>query len=115
MSNEDLSESHTERIATSVIQLSGTALTRSLQDRQAQQEWSIEEAQRYGLIGDRSGRRIWATQSDFILAVVVSMMALNVLPDFGPLLKGLSFYVFYLLYFQITEWIGATPAKWFFG
>ena len=69
-----------------------------------------------GLIGDRSARRIWAADIDFIFAAIVSMVFVIVLPDFDPLLKGLSFYILYLLYFQLTEYIfGTSPAKWWFG
>lgn len=81
-------------------------------------EWQSRPSTRplVGLIGDSSGRRLWASECDFLLAVIASMMLVIVLPNFDPLLKGLTFYVFFLLYFQLTEYFaGATPAKWWFG
>jgi uncharacterized RDD family membrane protein YckC len=68
-----------------------------------------------GLFSDCSARRFWANECDFFLAAISAMMIVIVLPDFDPMLKGLSFYLFYLLYYQFTEYIGATPAKWWFG
>lgn len=68
------------------------------------------------LIGDRSAHRLWAADADFLLAAIVAMLAVIFSPDFDPLLKGLSFYVLYLLYFQINEYYwGTTPGKWWFG
>lgn len=115
MSNEEISEPESERGTLPVLHLSGTELSNSLRDRQTHRTWSTEATSQNGLIGDRSGRRLWANECDFLLAVVVSMVILNVIPDFDPLLKGVSFFFFYLLYFQVTEWLGATPAKWWFG
>jgi uncharacterized RDD family membrane protein YckC len=69
-----------------------------------------------GLIGDRSARRIWSASADNLLALIVSMLAVISLPDFDPLLKGLSFYLIYVLYFQLTEYYFSTsPGKWWFG
>lgn len=75
-----------------------------------------ETSQFQALTGDRSGHRLWAADADFFLAALVSMLAVILSPPFDPLLKGLSFYLLYLLYFQLTEYYwGTTPAKWWFG
>ncbi|MDB5346495.1 MAG: hypothetical protein JWP89_4872 [Schlesneria sp.] len=115
MSNEENSNAEDECVATPVVHLSGTELARSPQDRQSRQGWGVEESTQRGLIGDRSARRVWANEADFFLAAISAMSIVIVLPDFDPLLKGLSFYLFYLLYYQLTESLGATPAKWWFG
>ena len=70
----------------------------------------------YGLMGDQSIRRLWAADFDFLLSAIVSMVTVIFLPDYDPMLKGLTFYVIYLIYFQLTEFYwGTTPAKWWFS
>lgn len=66
-----------------------------------------------GLIGERSVRRFLASVWDLLLVVVVSLVSVAVLPEFDGI--GLFLFMFYLLYFQITECMGATPAKWWLG
>ena len=69
-----------------------------------------------GLIGDHSKRRLLAAVSDLLLALIGSMFLVIALPDFDPLWKGLSYYLFFLLYYQLTEYfLQATPGKWWFA
>lgn len=91
------------------------SVTDAVRDRQSAGLNSRKSKPLEGLIADRSGRRLWANECDFLIAAVFAMTVVILLPDFDPLLKGLSFYLFFLLYYQITEYFGATPAKWWFG
>jgi len=93
-----------------------TSVSQSLRERQSLGWKQRRQVPLDGLMGDCSGRRLWAGDADFLIAVVASMLLTVSLPDFDPLLKGLSFYLFYLLYFQLFEYFfGATPGKWWFG
>jgi uncharacterized RDD family membrane protein YckC len=109
-------EEDTNPPVTPAFQLEEHSVSESLKARQLRQSDTFRRRSVQGLIGDRSGRRFWATEADFLLAAISSMMSVIALPDFDPLWKGLSFYLFFLLYFQLTEFfLQATPAKWFFG
>ena len=77
---------------------------------------SSEELIDRELSGTRAGARYYAAIVDNLLAIVFALGCAQFLPIDDDMVRGLSAYVFYLLYYAASEGaFGATPAKWYFS
>lgn len=67
-------------------------------------------------VGEKSGARYQAASVDCSAAILIGLVGAQFVPVSDPLVKGLSVYAIYLLYFALFEgFLGATPGKWYFN